>query len=215
MDCKTHPDAPHGFMRDASHSAGEYVCECAFWEEPIAFNRKEPMITLKQFFETFGYRITEGGQYGWECYGPNAYTIDSWNGIQGTGGFAGSIIFDTRDQTVYEAEVCDYTRNRAYRLINPAYIEAHRKEAKQLNVNMNQAWDDVKFVDLEVEEDWLDKARAIVAGEDYDDRVQMPLDLDNELLFDLMKRAHEQDITLNQMIEQVLRAAIEQHEKNS
>jgi predicted HicB family RNase H-like nuclease len=54
-----------------------------------------------------------------------------------------------------------------------------------------------------------------VAGKDYDDRVQMPLNLDNELLFDLMKRAHEQDITLNQMIEQALRAAIEQHEKNS
>ena len=30
--CNEHPDAPHGFMRDASHSAGRYVCECEFWE---------------------------------------------------------------------------------------------------------------------------------------------------------------------------------------
>jgi len=215
MTCKTHPDAPHGFMRDESHSTGEYVCECAFWEEPVTFNRDEPMITLKQFFETFGYRITEGGEYGWECYGPNAYTIDSWNGIQGTGGFAGSIIFDTKDQTVYEAEVCDYTRNRAYRLINPGLVEAHKKEAEQRIVDLNQAWDDVKFVDLEVEEDWLDKARAIVAGEDYDDRVQVPLTLHNDQLFDLMKLAHERDVTLNQMVETVLREHIEQHEKNS
>jgi hypothetical protein len=30
--CSEHPDAPHGFMRDASHSAGRYVCECEFWK---------------------------------------------------------------------------------------------------------------------------------------------------------------------------------------
>jgi hypothetical protein len=201
-------------MRDASHSAGEYVCECAFWEEPVTFNRDGPMITLKQFFETFGYRITEGSEYGWSCYGPNAYTIDSWNGIHGAGGFSGSIVFDTQDQTVYEVEVSDYTRNRAYRLINPGVVEAHKKEVTNRGEWANKAWDDVKFTDLDVDQDWLEKAQAIVAGKDYDDRVQMPLDLDNELLFDLMKRAHEQDITLNQMIEQVLRAAIEQHEKN-
>ena len=30
--CKTHPDAPHGFLRQASHAAGRYVCECEHWE---------------------------------------------------------------------------------------------------------------------------------------------------------------------------------------
>jgi hypothetical protein len=30
--CKTHPDAPHGFDRNASHSADRYVCECEGWE---------------------------------------------------------------------------------------------------------------------------------------------------------------------------------------
>ena len=33
-ECNTHPDAPHGFCRDASHSADRYVCECEFWEQP-------------------------------------------------------------------------------------------------------------------------------------------------------------------------------------
>ena len=32
MTCNPHPDAPHGFLRDASHSAGRYVCECEFWK---------------------------------------------------------------------------------------------------------------------------------------------------------------------------------------
>jgi hypothetical protein len=210
MTCKTHPDAPHGFMRDASHSAGQYVCECAFWEEP----KDKNMITLKQFFETFDYRITEGSDYGWSCYGPDAYMLSSWNGIHNTGGVSGNITFDTKTQTVYEVEVCDYTRNRAYRLINPAFIDAYKKEAKDREVDLNQAWDDVKFVDLDVKEDWLEKAQAIVAGEDYDSRVQMPLTLDNDQLFDLMKLAHERDVTLNQLVETVLREHIDQHEKS-
>lgn len=29
--CDQHPDAPHGYLRDASHNAGRYVCECEFW----------------------------------------------------------------------------------------------------------------------------------------------------------------------------------------
>ena len=33
VPCKTHPDAPHGFNRNASHSLGRYVCDCEFWEE--------------------------------------------------------------------------------------------------------------------------------------------------------------------------------------
>jgi hypothetical protein len=34
MPCNPHPNAPHGFVRNASHDANEYVCECAFWESP-------------------------------------------------------------------------------------------------------------------------------------------------------------------------------------
>ena len=34
IKCKTHPDAPHGFVRNASHTENRYVCECEYWEEP-------------------------------------------------------------------------------------------------------------------------------------------------------------------------------------
>ena len=30
--CSTHPKAPHGFDRTASHSADRYVCECENWD---------------------------------------------------------------------------------------------------------------------------------------------------------------------------------------
>ena len=34
VKCNPHPDAPHGFLRDASHNEGRYVCECESWEPP-------------------------------------------------------------------------------------------------------------------------------------------------------------------------------------
>jgi hypothetical protein len=32
-ECSDHPMAPHGFLRQASHDAGRYVCECEWWDE--------------------------------------------------------------------------------------------------------------------------------------------------------------------------------------
>jgi hypothetical protein len=32
VPCKTHPDAPHGFDRNASHALDRYVCTCEHWE---------------------------------------------------------------------------------------------------------------------------------------------------------------------------------------
>jgi len=29
--CNPHPDAPHGFNRNASHTEDRYVCECESW----------------------------------------------------------------------------------------------------------------------------------------------------------------------------------------
>jgi len=39
VPCKTHPDAPHSFMRSDSHEEGRYVCECEYWEPPNDYNR--------------------------------------------------------------------------------------------------------------------------------------------------------------------------------
>jgi hypothetical protein len=167
------------------------------------------MINIKEWMEIVDHRITEGSTYGWSCYGPNAYTLDSWNGVHGKGGYSFSIIFSTKSQKVYEVSVCDYTNDRAYRMINPKFQKKHRAESLARNVNKNEAWDDVDYIDLEVDDDFIQKCLAIKAGEDYDTRIQVPLDLSDEMLYNMMKLAHEQDVTLNQLVEQVLREAIE------
>jgi hypothetical protein len=166
---------------------------------------------MKEWMELVDYKITEGGEYGWQCYGPNSYSLDSWNGVHGKGGHSFSIVFSTKTQKVYEVSMCDYTNDRAYRMINPKNVEKHRKESESKSVLANQAWDDVDYVDLDVVDDFIQKAFAIRAGEDYDTRVSVPVDFTDEELLTYMKMAHERDITFNQLVEEALREAIKHH----
>ena len=165
------------------------------------------MVTLKQFMEIVDYRITEGGDYTWGCYGYKAYSLDSWNGDQN--GHSLTIIFDTDTQEVYEVQAHDYLHNRAYRLINPEYKDDHDDEASKRGIEAKEAWDDVNYVDLETEEDFLEKAQAIVNEEDYDTRVQIPVEFTDDELLTYMKMAHDRDMTFNQFVEEALRTQIE------
>jgi hypothetical protein len=166
------------------------------------------MITVKEFMEICDYKITEGSEYCWQCFGPNAYRLDSWN--QEQDGHTVSIIFDTRTHVAYEATAYDYKRERAYRLINPDFKSAHTAESAERDVDENQAWDDVNYVDLDVDDDFIQKALAIVNNEDYDTRVSVPVDFTDEELLTYMKMAHDRDITFNQLVEDALRAAIDE-----
>lgn len=159
------------------------------------------MITLKEFMELVDYRITEGSEYYCDAYGSNAYSLDSWNGKHEDGGHSASIVFDTQTQEVYEVTICDYQNNRAYRLLAPAY--------KNTSADTPEAWDEANWIDLEVDDDFFQKAIAIMSGEDFDTRIQVPLNLPKEDMFKMMQMAHERDLTLNQFIEEILRNMIE------
>jgi hypothetical protein len=172
------------------------------------------MITMQEFMEVIDYRITEGSEYTWNCFGDNAkpYSLSAWN--QEHDGWSFNIVFDTGTQDVYMVEACDYKHNRAYRLINPAYEQDYRDYAKdELAEYVDQAWDDVNYVDLEEVDDWIQKALAIKAGEDYDTRVSVPLELGESEIFQLMKMAHERDITLNALVEDLLKNEIDRLSK--
>jgi hypothetical protein len=108
--------------------------------------------------------------------------------------------------------MCDYTNDRAYRMINPKNQEKHAKEALARDVNLNEAWDCVDYVELDVVDDFIQKALAIRAGEQYDTRVQVPVDFTDEELLQYMKLAHERDMTFNELVEEALRQAISEYE---
>lgn len=153
--------------------------------------------------ETVSYRITEGSDY-YDGNGKN-YSFTYWNGRHSDGGCSINIVFNTDTQEVLIAEACDYTRDRAYRLLS--------SESRK-GVTDTEAWDLVDWTDLETDEDWLEKARAIVAGEDYDDRVSVPLELSDEEMLKYMILAHEKDMTFNAFVEEALRSAIEEYKRD-
>jgi len=167
------------------------------------------MLNVREWMELVDYKITEGNKYSWSCYGPNAYTLDSWNGVHGKGGYSASITFSTKSQKVYEVTMSDYTNDRAYRMINPKNVEKHREEAESRGTDLNQAWDDIDYVDLEVDDDFIQKCLSIKAGEDYDTGVLVPIDLPNDLLLQAALQAHKRNITLNAYINMALADLVE------
>lgn len=171
------------------------------------------MITLKDYLEAINYRITGGSEYQWKCFGDNARFLDCEGEVLNESSVV--CIFDSVDQTVYSIEAWDYINDRAYRWIHPDYIKAYKKACKKNDVDFKNACDTMDFIDLDVEEDILEKARAISQHEDYDTRVQMVVDMSDEDMLQYMKLAHQMDITFNEFVEQALRHAIDNHELGS
>lgn len=168
------------------------------------------MISIKDYMECINYRINEGSEYMWSCYGDSVYQLDSSN-PEYTGpdqGYNVAVVFDTKTQVVYEMQAWDYALDRAYRWIHPDYVNAVKAEYLSRQIDFSEACDELKFTDLDVEEDIIEKATAIANGQPYDTRVQLTLDLTDEEKFRLMTMAHERDLTLNQLIESVLEAEI-------
>lgn len=165
---------------------------------------------LKDVNEKFEHRITEGSEYQWNCYGENARYLDYESEYA-----HGSCIFDTVTQEIYEVSVdIKNSEHRPYRWLNPDFKDIMREEASYRKVNADYAWDEVNWIDLETEQDFLEKANAIFKGEPFDTRVSVPLDLNDEELFAMMKLAHERDITLNQLMIEVLQAAIDSNKQD-
>lgn len=151
------------------------------------------MITLKEWMELVDYKITEGSNY--YCNVEGLFLLHSWNGYQD--GHSFDIVFDPTDnQKVYAVEACDFKNKRAYRLKDPT-----------LDVD-NQAWDECDFIDLESDDDFIQKAIAIKNGEEYDTRVVIPLDLSEKDCYNLMKMAHERDMTFNDFVTTIIEEAV-------
>ncbi len=65
--CNPHPDAPHGFCRNASHNEGRHVCECESWKAP----------TERELFEEW-LKKTDPRQVHLDCYDDQNYKWNAW-----------------------------------------------------------------------------------------------------------------------------------------
>lgn len=126
------------------------------------------MITIKDYMEVVNFRITEGSEYCWKCFGTHAYNLDSWDGD--FEGFSVSIVFDTQSQEVYQAEAWDYANDIVYRLLNPTYVEAFMAESRERNIDPAVAIEDddagpIFYTDLTEDGIFLEKVLQLVRGE--------------------------------------------------
>jgi hypothetical protein len=162
---------------------------------------------LSKVNEALDHTIVGGSEHQWLCW-DNARFLDYESDYAHV-----SVVFNTKTQEVYVAEVNDKLDEvNPYRWMNPAYKQAYIDEANKRKIDPDLAWDNKKWYDLETSEDWLTKARAIMRGEEFDRRVEVPLELDDDTLFRLFKLAHENDVTLNKMVEIILQKVIDSHQ---
>jgi len=168
---------------------------------------------LNEINEALDHKITGGSEYQWNCY-PDGRYLDYESDFAHV-----SVLYSAVDQTVYQAEVSVKREawdedKKPYRWLNPDYKHALYKESEKRQVDTDIAWDDVKWIDLEMAEDFLEKATAIFNGEEYDTRVKIEFDLDDRSILKLATEAHKRDITLNKMIEIILQEVIDRHRVN-
>ena len=152
-------------------------------------------MNLKDVNTVLEHRICGGSEFLWSCY-PNARHLD-YEGDFGTA----TVVYNTITQEIYEADVSAKAEEwdeepKPYRWLNPDYKDAMCKESTNRKIPWQNAWGDVK---------------AILNGVKFDERVQVPVDLDNDTLLKLSMEAHKRDITLNDMIVFILNRLIEEH----
>lgn len=168
---------------------------------------------INQYINAINYRIGEGSAYTWNCFGNNARYMDYDN--EDTQDCYITCVFDHKTQNVYSVEFHDNSTRIAYRWIDPLYKELYAREQEEHGYTDETEYESIKIVNIETEDDILDKIECFLLASRYDTRIKVPLDMDDALLFDLMKMAHERDITLNQLIGNVIEQSIEKYERDN
>lgn len=114
-------------------------------------------MNLQQFMDAVDCRVCGGSNFQWECY-PNARYMDisDLNGTQ-----VGSCLFSTASQEVYEIEFRVHEDDVAYRWTDPLYASPRDQESLIKGLDPTLAYDDVKFTEVESEEEILKLVRNI------------------------------------------------------
>jgi len=173
-------------------------------------------MNIEQFFAVIKYKIDEGSKFEWNCFGPNARFV-THDCLYNDDLVTISAIFDTETHNVYRMELHDGSSGRSYLWEDKDFREVYIEECHSRGIIPEIAYADdsgpVEYISLEVENDILSKASNIVDGKPYDTRIQIEVDIDDDLMLSAMRMAHELDITFNQFVEQILSGYIDTLER--
>lgn len=159
---------------------------------------------VARYLESIDHQITSGAKYEWSCY-PNARFIDSETDF-----VHASAVADARTGTIYEARfnLANYLGSE-YRWMNPDWRDAHDQEAISRNIDLERSEDSQPLVELDNLDDLLDKLFLASRGLEFDERVDVVIELTDAQQLELFRLAHAQDVSFNEFIGQVLRLYME------
>jgi len=157
-------------------------------------------MSLHDFFTLFDYKVTEGSDFCWNCFGPNSRFIElKYNDI------GGCVVFSKLNQEIFQAEVYDEAKNIAYRWMPPQAKIDYFAECEKRNVPKMEAWDGCEFVNVDSVSEFSGIVKSLIEGKDPEDDLEVELDLPHNVIVFLALEAHKRNITLNEMINIVLR----------
>lgn len=166
------------------------------------------MIKLKDYLECINHKCGENVKFQWKCFGNNAYMTDNWYDEESTHNSTISIVYDFITHIIYEMQAWDAINNRYYRWIRPEYVDAYKLECKTHNCAYKHSIDNWEFIDLEVEQDILEKAKGIVLGKEYDTRVMSLINLSNADTVFISNLAEQANMSLKEYIGNILEQTI-------
>lgn len=160
------------------------------------------MKRINAFLRAANWQVTEGTAFGWDCFGPNIrYLIASINETD----VHASAIFSTESKELYVMELFVAEQNTNRRWINPKYQETYRSAFIARALDPDRADEVSQFIDTDFD-DMLRRTTEAFSGPRYSD---IDLHLEEEVAVAAMKVAHGKDITLNELVDEILRDAIQ------
>ena len=157
------------------------------------------MLTLDKYLEAVNYMITEGSKFEWTCFGKHARYVDYI-----VNNISISAVYDTITREVYMLHLWT---NKEYRWINPLYVEAFHKENNKRGLNPDESYDGNIFKDISLF-NILTRITKITGGKNYLATKAVNIEFEDKELLELMKYAHERDITFNQLVAQTLQQVL-------
>jgi hypothetical protein len=166
------------------------------------------MIYLNDFFNLVNFKITGGSEYLWNCFGNNARFLDSEQENQDT-----SCIFDAQTQELYVLHFSHMVKEdtfEAYRWINPKYKEKYIEEHNQRNIDYTLFVDETPYNDFDNINDFIAVVDKFSGFAKY---TTMSIELDDDLILELTKKAMELNLTIDVLVNNILREYIKHLEK--
>jgi hypothetical protein len=97
----------------------------------------------------------------------------------------------------------------AYRWIDPLYREAYSRDCIERNIDEKMMNEEIRYIDLEVESDCLTKLKAICEHKDFNKDIVVELDISDETFLAIAKTAHENNITFNEQVVNLIKDEVE------